>query len=70
MASEVIVGAGVTTSLFVGGVSGFTARIITPVDGDIEGDEFVGAPGTYAAKAGIADSAGAWIMQAVAFRVA
>jgi len=70
VASEVIVGAGYTTSLFVAGVGGLTPRIITPVDGDIEGDEFVGAPGSYAAKAGIADSAGTWIMQAVAFRVA
>jgi len=31
------------------------------------GDDFVGAPGTYAAKA--AENAGTWLMQAVAFRV-
>jgi hypothetical protein len=66
----VIFGAGYTTSLFVGGTNGFTSRIITPVDGDIAGDEFVGAPGTYAATADLANSAGTWIMQAVAFRVA
>jgi hypothetical protein len=67
-ASEVIFGAGITTSAFVGGTNGFTSRIITPVDGDIAGDEFV-APGTYAATADLVGSAGTWIMQAVAFRV-
>jgi hypothetical protein len=68
-ASEVIVGAGYTSSLFTGGTNGFTSRIITSTDGDIAGDEFVGAPGTYAATAGIADT-GTWIMQAAGFRVA
>jgi outer membrane protein assembly factor BamB len=69
-ASEVIFGAGYTSSLFTGGTNGFTSRIITPVDQDIAGDEFVGAPGTYAATAGVADKTGVWIMQAVAFRAA
>lgn len=65
-----IFGAGITSSVFVGGTNGFTSRIITPVDGDIAGDEFVGTPGTYAATADIADSSAKWVMQAVAFRVA
>ena len=65
--SEVIFGAGMTTGLFSGGSNGFTARIITPTDGDIAGDEFVTTLGTYAAKA--EDDGGAiWVMQAVAFR--
>ena len=66
--SEVIFGAGMTTGLFTGGSNGFTARIITPTDGDIAGDEFVSTVGTYAAVAD--DDGGAiWVMQAVAFRV-
>jgi len=69
-ANEVIFGAGVTSSLFEGGTNGFTSRIITPTDGDIAGDEFVGARGTYAATAHVADSGAIWIMQAVAFRAA
>jgi hypothetical protein len=69
-AGDVIFGAGYTTGLFVAGTNGFTSRIITPTDGDIAGDESVGAAGTYAATATIADGAGTWIMQAVAFRLA
>ena len=66
--NEVIFGAGMTTSLFVGGTNSFTARTITPVDGDIAGDEFVTATGSYAATAKIADGSGVWVMQAAAFR--
>jgi outer membrane protein assembly factor BamB len=65
-ANEVIFGAGITTGLFSGGTNGFTSRIITPVDGDIAGDEFARAAGTYAAAADMAPG-GAWIMQAAAF---
>jgi outer membrane protein assembly factor BamB len=68
-ANEVIFGAGYTTSLFQGGTNGFTSRIITPMDGDIAGDKFVAAAGTYAATAQNADSSAKWIMQAVAFHV-
>ena len=64
--NEVIFGAGMTTSLFTGGTNGFTSRIITPVDGDIAGDEFVTATGSYAATA--KSGSGGWVMQAVAFR--
>jgi outer membrane protein assembly factor BamB len=67
-ANEVIFGAGYTTGLFGGGTNGFTSRIITSTDGDIAGDEFVGAAGTYAATA--TNSGGTWLMQAVAFHSA
>jgi outer membrane protein assembly factor BamB len=63
-ANEVIFGAGYTTGLFDSGTNGFTSRIITPTDGDIAGDEFVGAAGTYSAAA---VGGGTWLMQAVAF---
>lgn len=66
-ANELIFGAGYTSTIFDGGTNGFALRIITPVDGDIAGDEFVGAPGTYAAAANL-NNPGEWVMQAVAFR--
>jgi len=68
-ASELIFGAGYTSNQFVGGVNGFTSRIITPMDEDIAGDEFVGTQGTYAATANNAASSAIWVMQAAAFRV-
>ena len=67
-ASDVIFGAGITTSLFVGGTNGFTARLITPIDADIAGDEFVHTTGTFAATAQVDDGSATWVMQAVAFR--
>ncbi len=67
-ANEMIFGAGMTTSLFLGGTNGFASRIITSPDGDIAGDEFESTAGTYAATATVADSS-AWVMQAVAFHV-
>lgn len=66
-ANEVIFGAGYTSTIFDGGTNGFALRIITPVDGDIAGDELASAPGTYTAAATL-DSPGKWVMQAVAFR--
>ena len=57
-----------TSSVFVGGTNGFTSRIITPMDGDIAGDKFVGTAGTYAATANQRGSSAAWVMQAAAFR--
>ena len=66
-ANEMIFEAGYTTGLFVGGTNGFSSRIITPIDGDIAADKFVGAAGTYAGTASQVSSA-VWIMQAVAFR--
>jgi outer membrane protein assembly factor BamB len=68
-ASELIFGAGYTSNQFVGGTNGFTSRIITPMDEDIAGDEFVGTQGTYAATANNAASSAVWVMQAAAFRV-
>ena len=62
-----IFGAGYTLGLFVGGTNGFTTRIITPIDGDIAGDEFVSTAGTYAATANQTGNA-VWVMQGVAFR--
>ncbi len=67
-ASEVIFGAGYTSNQFVGGTNGFTSRIITPMDEDIAGDEFVGTQGTYAATANNAASSASWVMQAATFR--
>jgi outer membrane protein assembly factor BamB len=68
-ASELIFGAGYTSNQFVGGINGFTSRIITPMDEDIAGDEFVGTQGIYAATANNAASSASWVMQAAAFRV-
>ena len=68
-ANELIFAAGITTDVFVGAAN-FTSRIITPVDGDIAGDQFMATPGSYAAKANLGSSSGAWVMEAVAFRVA
>jgi outer membrane protein assembly factor BamB len=68
-ASELIFGAGYTSNQFAGGTNGFTSRIITPMDEDIAGDEFVGTQGTYAATANNAAGSAVWVMQAVAFRV-
>jgi hypothetical protein len=68
-ASELIFGAGYTSNQFVGGTNGFISRIITPMDEDIAGDEFVGTQGTYAATANNAASSASWVMQAAAFRV-
>jgi hypothetical protein len=67
VANEVIFGAGMTASMFVGGTNGFTARTITSPDGDIAGDKFVTTAGTYAATASLGSAP--WVMQAVAFRV-
>jgi len=53
--------------VFAGGTNGFSTRIITPIDGDIAADRFVGTTGTYAATANETGSA-AWVMQGVAFR--
>ena len=49
--------------------TGFTSRIITSPDGDIAEDRIVSAVGSYSATAPLT-SAGAWIMQMVAFKAA
>lgn len=66
-ANDLVFAAGMTTDVFTGSAN-FTPRIITPVDGDIAGDQVVATSGTFAAQANIGSSTGAWIMQAVAFR--
>ena len=49
--------------------TGFTSRVITTPDGDIAEDRIVTAVGSYSASATLS-SAGAWIMQMVAFKAA
>ena len=49
--------------------AGFTSRVITTPDGDIAEDRIVTAVGSYSASATLS-SAGAWIMQMVAFKAA
>ena len=69
-ASELIFGAGMTQTAYVGGTGGFTARLITPLDADIAGDEIVNTTGTFAATAQIGFGSSPYVMQAVAFHVA
>ena len=49
--------------------SGFTSRVITKPDGDIVEDRLATVAGTYTATAPL-KSAGAWVMQLLAFRAA
>jgi len=46
--------------------TGFSSRIITPVDSDIAEDRIITAAGSYSATASVAS--GAWIMQMVIFK--
>ena len=66
-ASELIFGAGMTTSHFAAAGSGFTSRIITSPDGDIAEDRSVSTSGSYTATATLSYSGG-WIMQMATFR--
>src|SRR5262249_49167209 len=50
-ANELIYGAGMTVGIFAGAASGYTTRIITPIDADIVVDRDVTSIGTYAAGA-------------------
>ena len=65
-ATDLIFGAGTTTTHYTGPGSGFTQRIITNPDGDIVEDRTVTAVGSYSAVAPMAS--GRWAMQMVAFR--
>ena len=67
-ATDLIFGAGTTTSRYTGSGSGFTQRIITTPDGDIAEDRNVTAVGSYNAVA--PQTSGRWVMQMVAFRTA
>ena len=68
-ASELLVGAGMTSGTFTGSSAGFTTRIITPIDADIVNDRLVTSVGTYSAGATQSGSAN-WVMQVATFRAA
>jgi fibronectin type 3 domain-containing protein len=67
--TDLILGANIVATSTNGPGSGFTPRIITSPDGDIAEDKMVTATGSYGANAPLS-SAGPWIMQMVAFRMA
>jgi fibronectin type 3 domain-containing protein len=67
--TDLILGANVVATYTNGPGKGYTSRIITSPDGDIAEDRMVTATGSYSATAPLG-SAGPWIMQMVAFRVA
>ena len=67
-ASELIFGAGMTTTHFTGAGTGFTSRIITTPDADIAEDQAVSSTGTYTATAPTTSSN--WVMQVATFRAA
>jgi hypothetical protein len=69
VASELVFGAGMTTGVFTGGASGFTARVITPIDADIVIDRSVTSTGIYSAGAALG-AAAQWVLQAATFRAA
>ena len=58
-----------TTGEFNGSASGYTTRIVTPIDADIVNDRNVTSVGTYSAGATQAGSA-SWVMQLATFRAA
>ena len=64
---DLLFGANIVTSSTAGPGSGFTSRLLTSPDGDIAEDQAVVTTGSYSATAPLS-SAGAWIMQMVAFR--
>jgi hypothetical protein len=68
-ASELLLGAGMTTGTFTGSSSGATTRLITPIDADIVNDRNVTAVGTYNAG-GTQSGSASWVMQVAAFRAA
>ena len=65
-ANELIFGAGMTTTHFTGGGSGFISRIITVPDGDIAEDQTVTTTGSYSATAPATSSK--WVMQMATFQ--
>ena len=67
-ASELIFGAGMTSTHFTGAGTGFTTRIITNPDADIAEDQVVSSTGTYSATAPATSSQ--WVMQVATFRAA
>ena len=67
-ASELIFGAGMTSSHYTGAGSGFITRIITDPDADIAEDQVVSSTGSYSATAPATSSK--WVMQVATFRAA
>ncbi len=67
-ASELIFGAGMTTTHFTGPGTGFTSRIITTPDSDIAEDKIVSSTGSYNVAAPVTSSF--WVMQMATFRLA
>ena len=67
-ASELIFGAGMTTTHFTGPGTGFTSRIITTPDSDIAEDKTVSSTGSYSVAAPVTSSF--WVMQMATFRLA
>ena len=67
-ASELIFGAGMTSTHFTGPGSGFISRIITNPDADIAEDQVVSSTGSYSASAPATSSR--WVMQVTTFRAA
>ena len=66
-ANELIFGANTISTTTNRAGSGFTARIITSIDGDLVEDRTVTSAGSYAATCSI-NGNGKWVMQMVAFR--
>jgi chitodextrinase len=68
-ANDLLFAANLVATGTTGPGAGFTSRVITVIDSDIAEDRLVTAAGSYSASAPMV-SAGAWVMQMVAFRVA
>ncbi len=66
-ANELIFGANTVSTDTRGPGSGFTSRIITPIDSDIAEDKIVTTTGTYSATAPLGKT-GNWVMQMVTFK--
>ncbi len=64
---DLLFGANIVVTTTTGPGSGFVRRLLTSPDGDIAEDQEVVTTGSYSATAPLS-SAGAWIMQMVAFR--
>ena len=64
-----VFGAGMTTGVFTGAATGFTTRMITPIDADIVVDRNVASTGTYSAG-GHQSGSSNWVMQVATFRAA
>jgi hypothetical protein len=64
--NALVFGASMVSSWTMGAGTGFTARIITPIDSDIAEDRIITAAGSYSATSSIAS--GAWVMQMVIFK--